>query len=88
MARKKLRVEGSLLTFSVVIYKERDLYVAWSPEFDIACQGDTIEEASNDLDVAIKLYMTYQHAKYPKTDFDFVAVSPRVMKLSNEKLKA
>jgi len=85
--KNKVRIKGSVITYSAVIYREGDLYVAWSPEFDIACQGRTMEEASNDLNVSIKLYLTYPHAKIPKTDFDFIAVSPRVIRIDPEELK-
>jgi len=49
MKKKRLSIRGTRVAYSAIIYKEDDMYVAWSPEFDIACQGSTIEEATNDL---------------------------------------
>lgn len=73
--------KGTMITYSSIIYKEKDAYVAWSPEFDIACQGETIEDATKDLEVSIKLYMSHPQSKIPT--IDFVAVASRVMKLED-----
>jgi predicted RNase H-like HicB family nuclease len=42
--------------FSSVITKEDNLYVAHCPELNIASQGETIEEAIDNLKEAIELY--------------------------------
>lgn len=42
--------------FSMIIEKEGKWYVALCPEVDIASQGETIEEASENLKEAVKLY--------------------------------
>lgn len=78
--KKRTSVCGSIVAYSAIIHKEDDMYVAWSPEFDIACQGSTIEEATNDLDISIKLYATHPNAQMPK--IDFVAVASRLMKIN------
>ena len=44
-------------TFTAVIYREEDVYVAESPEVGTASQGETIEEALANLKEAIELYL-------------------------------
>ncbi|WP_392531444.1 type II toxin-antitoxin system HicB family antitoxin [Nostoc sp. C117] len=39
-----------------IIEREGDGYVSLCPEFDIASQGDTIEEARNNLIEALQLF--------------------------------
>lgn len=43
--------------FTAIIERERDWYVATSPELDIASQGTTVEEARNNLIEAIELFL-------------------------------
>ena len=45
------------LTYSGVVWKEEELYVAWCPELDVASQGKRIEEALDNLREAIELYL-------------------------------
>ncbi len=42
--------------FTGIIEREGDGYVSLCPELDIASQGDTIEEAKNNLAEAIELF--------------------------------
>jgi len=49
--------------FSSVITKEERLFVANCPELEIASQGETIEEAINNLKEAIELYIEDEDAK-------------------------
>ena len=42
--------------FSTIITKENHLYVAHCPELDIASQGESIDEAIQNLKEAIELY--------------------------------
>jgi predicted RNase H-like HicB family nuclease len=42
--------------FTAIIEREEDGYVSLCPELDIASQGDTIEEARNNLVEAIELF--------------------------------
>lgn len=79
MGKDRVHICGSIVAYSSVIYKEEGMYIAWSPEYDIACQGETLEEAVNDLETSVRLYMTHPHAKIPR--IDFVAVSSRVMQI-------
>lgn len=43
--------------FTAVIEREDDGYVSLCPELDIASQGDTVEEARNNLIEAIELFL-------------------------------
>ena len=42
--------------FTAVIEREDNMCVALCPELDIASQGDTVEEARNNLKEAIELF--------------------------------
>lgn len=46
--------------FTAIIEKDGDGYVSLCPELDLASQGDTIEEARNNLQEAIELF--FEHA--------------------------
>lgn len=41
---------------TAIIEREGDSYVSLCPEFDIASQGDTIEEARKNLQEALELF--------------------------------
>lgn len=43
-------------SFTAIIYREGRLYVALCPAFDIASQGDSVEEARANLREAMELY--------------------------------
>lgn len=43
--------------FTAIIEKENDGYVSLCPELDIASQGETLEEAKNNLAEAIELFL-------------------------------
>ena len=43
-------------SFTVVIQREEDMYVALCPELDIASQGETVEKARANLREAIELF--------------------------------
>lgn len=47
----------SIRTFTAVIYREDDLYVAECPEIGTVSQGYTIEEAIANLKEATELYL-------------------------------
>ena len=42
--------------FTAIIEREGNGYVALCPELDIASQGDTIDEAKNNLQEALELF--------------------------------
>jgi predicted RNase H-like HicB family nuclease len=44
-------------TFSAILYKEEDIYVAECPEVGTVSQGYTIEEATANLREATELYL-------------------------------
>jgi predicted RNase H-like HicB family nuclease len=44
-------------TFTAVIHKEEDMYVAECPEVGTVSQGENIEEAINNLKEATELYL-------------------------------
>ena len=46
--------------FTAIIEREGDGYVSLCPELDIASQGDTVEEARNNLTEALELF--FEHA--------------------------
>ena len=46
-----------MLTFTAVIHKEDDTFVAECPEVGTASQGKTIEEAAKNLKEATELYL-------------------------------
>jgi predicted RNase H-like HicB family nuclease len=44
-------------TFTAVLEKEGDMYVALCPELDVASQGKTVEEATANLKEAVELFL-------------------------------
>lgn len=43
--------------FTAVIQREDDMYVALCPELDVASQGDTVQQARENLREAIELFL-------------------------------
>jgi predicted RNase H-like HicB family nuclease len=43
-------------TFTAIVQREGDGYVALCPELDVASQGDTIEQARKNLKEALELF--------------------------------
>lgn len=56
----------TMQTFSAIIHKEIDLYVAECPEVGSASQGSSIEDAISNLKEATKLY----RGEFPKPIID------------------
>jgi predicted RNase H-like HicB family nuclease len=52
-------------TFTAIIHKEVDIYVAECPEVGTASQGETIDEAIKNLQEATELYLE----EFPLTTF-------------------
>lgn len=48
--------------FTAIIEKEDKMYVALCPELDIASQGDSVEEARQNLKEAIELFLEHASA--------------------------
>ena len=44
-------------TFTAVIHREEDMYVALCPELDVASQGETVQSARDNLREAIELFL-------------------------------
>jgi len=51
------KVEGRATTFTAVIHREGEWYVAECPEAGTASQGTTIEEAVQNLQEATEVYL-------------------------------
>ena len=47
----------TLHEFTALLEREGDGYVALCPEFDVASQGDTVEEARKNLAEAVTLFL-------------------------------
>ena len=43
-------------TFTAILQREGDGFVAICPDVDVASQGDTVEEATNNLREAVELF--------------------------------
>lgn len=56
----------TIQNFTALIEKEDDGFVALCPELDVASQGDTVEEAKNNLQEAIELLL--EHASKSELD--------------------
>ena len=55
----------NIQTFSVIIHKEDDVYIAECPEVDTVDQGETIESAIEGLKEATRPYL--EHFPIPTT---------------------
>ena len=44
-------------TYTAILEKEDDLFVALCPELDVASQGATVEEATANLKEAVELFL-------------------------------
>lgn len=44
-------------SFTAIIEKEKNLFVALCPELDIASQGETVEQAAANLKEAVELFL-------------------------------
>lgn len=56
----------TIQNFTAIIEKEDEVFVALCPELDVASQGDTVEEAKNNLQEAIELLL--EHASKSELD--------------------
>ncbi len=69
----------NMQTFTAIISKEEDIYVAKCPEVGTVSQGSTIEEAIANLKEATELYMEEFHPKETSrpilTTFEVAAVA-------------
>ena len=44
-------------SYTAILEKEGDMYVALCPELDVASQGQTVEEATQNLKEAVELFL-------------------------------
>ncbi len=44
-------------SFTAIVEREGDIYVALCPELDVASQGETVEEATANLKEAVELFL-------------------------------
>ncbi len=65
-------------TFSVILYKEKDIYVAECPEVGTVSQGYTIEEAIANLKEATELYL--EEFPLPKTERPLITTFEAVVR--------
>jgi len=64
-AKQLLAIAMNVQTFSVIIHKEDDMYIAECPEVGTVDQGETIERAIEGLKEATRLYL--EHFPVPAT---------------------
>jgi predicted RNase H-like HicB family nuclease len=63
------------LELSAVVRREDGLYVALCPEFDVASQGKSVEEALSNLKEALELYLEDEDIEKPsKTEAPIVTI--------------
>ena len=53
--------------FTAVIQKEEDMYVALCPEMDIGSQGETVQNARENLQEAVELFLEDANPEEIKT---------------------
>lgn len=49
----------AMSSYTAIIEKEGNLYVALCPELDVASQGKTVEEATANLKEAVELFLEH-----------------------------
>ena len=47
----------SVNSFTAIVEREGDVYVALCPELDVASQGETVEKATANLKEAVELFL-------------------------------
>jgi predicted RNase H-like HicB family nuclease len=57
----------TLQQFTAIIEREGNVYVSLCPELDIASQGDTIEQARDNLKEAVELFLEVADSSEIKT---------------------
>jgi predicted RNase H-like HicB family nuclease len=62
---EKLMQVSNTLELSAVVRREDRIYVALCPEFDVASQGKSVEEALRNLKQALELYMEDEDVEKP-----------------------
>jgi predicted RNase H-like HicB family nuclease len=72
---EKLMQATNTLELSAVVWREDGIYVALCPEFDVASQGKSVEEALGNLKEALELYLEDEDVEKPsKTEAPIVTI--------------
>jgi predicted RNase H-like HicB family nuclease len=72
----------STRTFTAAIHREGEGYVALCPELDVASQGDTVEQARDNLREAVELFLeTASPKEVAERLHDEVYVTPLEVKI-------
>lgn len=64
-----MRITGLRKQLTAIIERENNGYVSLCPELDIASQGDSVEEARDNLREAIELFLNLLHHLRYKTSY-------------------
>jgi predicted RNase H-like HicB family nuclease len=65
MVHEKILQATGALELSAVVRREVGLYVALCPEFDVASQGESVEEALSNLKEALELCLKDEDVEKP-----------------------
>jgi predicted RNase H-like HicB family nuclease len=65
MVHEKILQATGALELSAVVRREDGLYVALCPEFDVASQGKSVEEALRNFKEALELYLEDEDVEKP-----------------------
>jgi predicted RNase H-like HicB family nuclease len=61
--RKPTRSPATARSFTAVVHRDGDMYVASCPELDVVSQGRTVEVATANLKEAVELFLECADAK-------------------------
>ena len=65
MVHEKILQATGALELSAVVRREDGLYIALCPEFNVASQGKSVEEALSNLKEALELYLEDEDVEKP-----------------------
>jgi predicted RNase H-like HicB family nuclease len=65
MVHEKILQATGALELSAVVRREDGLYIALCPEFNVASQGKSVEEALSNLKEALELYLEDEDIEKP-----------------------
>jgi len=61
--RKQSRSPATARSFTAVVHRDGDAYVASCPELDVVSQGRSVEAATANLEEAVELFLECADAK-------------------------
>jgi predicted RNase H-like HicB family nuclease len=86
---EKLMQITDTLELSAVVWRENRIYVALCPEFDVASQGKSVEEALRNLNEALELYLEDEDVeKSSKAEAPIVTIVKVDVSVSTRSLRA